>query len=156
MDDVAFARALHVIAVVHWIGGLSFVTFVLLPLARALTGVQGAALVELVERRFVAQVRLSVPLAGATGFWMVYRMNLWSRFHEPAYWWMGTMVALWVVFMLLLFVMEPLLHRIVERRARRQPQVTLLRMSRLHEALLAGAAITILGAVAGAHGLFFP
>lgn len=156
MDDVAFARALHVIAVIHWIGGLSFVTFVLLPLARALSGVQGAALVELVERRFVAQVRFSVPLAGATGFWMAYRMNLWSRFHEPAYWWMGTMVALWVVFMLLLFVMEPLLHRIVERRARRQPQVTLLRMSRLHEALLAGAGLTILGAVAGAHGLFFP
>ena len=31
MDDLAIARALHVLAVVHWIGGVSMVTLVLLP-----------------------------------------------------------------------------------------------------------------------------
>ncbi len=40
MDDVTVARALHVLAVVHWIGGLAFVTCVVLPLARA-RGVDG-------------------------------------------------------------------------------------------------------------------
>ena len=30
-DLAALARALHVAAVVHWIGGLTFVTFVVLP-----------------------------------------------------------------------------------------------------------------------------
>lgn len=33
--DIALARALHVLAVIHWIGGLSFVTLVVLPFARA-------------------------------------------------------------------------------------------------------------------------
>ncbi|MFG1462162.1 hypothetical protein V5F77_04610 [Xanthobacter sp. DSM 24535] len=41
MDDVAFARALHVIAVIHWIGGVAFFTLVLLPLARSLSEVRG-------------------------------------------------------------------------------------------------------------------
>jgi uncharacterized membrane protein len=32
-DDMIIARALHVLALVHWIGGVSFVTLVILPLA---------------------------------------------------------------------------------------------------------------------------
>ena len=61
-DDVVIARALHVLSVAHWIGGVAFVTLIVLPLARA----QGAPeLFEAVERRFARQVRLSVPLAGA-------------------------------------------------------------------------------------------
>jgi putative copper export protein len=35
IDDVEIARALHVIFVAHWIGGVAFVTLVALPLARA-------------------------------------------------------------------------------------------------------------------------
>ena len=31
MDDVTVARALHVLAVVHWIGGVAIVTLVILP-----------------------------------------------------------------------------------------------------------------------------
>ena len=36
MDDVTIARALHVLAVVLWIGGVGLVTTVLLPLLRRL------------------------------------------------------------------------------------------------------------------------
>ena len=35
IDDIELARALHVLFVAHWIGGVSFVTLVALPLARA-------------------------------------------------------------------------------------------------------------------------
>lgn len=51
MDDVAFARALHVIAVIHGIGGLAFVTLVPLPRARSRGGVQGAALLKRAQAR---------------------------------------------------------------------------------------------------------
>jgi len=34
VDDVTIARALHVLAVVLWIGGVAFVTMVLLPAVR--------------------------------------------------------------------------------------------------------------------------
>ncbi len=31
MDDLTLARAVHVLAVIHWIGGVAFVTAVILP-----------------------------------------------------------------------------------------------------------------------------
>ncbi len=47
-----------------------------------------------------------------TGFYVVYRFNLWDRFRYGVYWWMDAMVAVWLLFALMLFVAEPLiLHR---------------------------------------------
>jgi uncharacterized membrane protein len=156
MDDITLARALHVLAVIHWIGGLAFVTLIVLPLARSRpTAEEALALFASMERRFSAQVRISVPLVGATGLWMTWRWNLWDRFHDPHFWWMTAMFGLWLVFMLMLFVIEPLSHAGFEKKARQDPAGTFRRMSRLHQLLLALAALTALGAVAGAHGLFF-
>lgn len=156
MDDVAVARAVHVLAVIHWIGGLTFVTLIVLPLARACQNAKdGLALFQSVERRFAAQVRLSIPLVGATGFWMAYRLDLWSRIVDPHFWWMGAMVGLWAVFMTVLFVIEPRLHGTFEDGARQDPVTAVRRISRVHEVLLALAAVTAFGAVAGTHGLVF-
>jgi len=42
IDDFAFARALHVLALVHWIGGVAMVTTIVLPRARALPDAHAA------------------------------------------------------------------------------------------------------------------
>lgn len=152
MDDVVLARALHVLAVVHWIGGVAFVTLVVLPFARSRPAPEAWSQFAGFERRFAAQVRISIPLAGATGLWMTYRMDLWDRFADPHFWWMTAMAGLWLAFMLMVFVLEPLLHDRFERRAEREPLAALRRMAGLHAALLALAAVTVLGAVAGAQG----
>ena len=153
MDDLAFARALHVIAVVHWIGGVAFVTLVMLPLAVARGGAEGMALFGAVEQRFAAQVRWSIPLAGLSGLWMTYRMDLWGRFSDPRYWWMSAMAGLWLVFATMVFVLEPLLRPRLERQASLDPEAALRRIRRVHIVLLALAAVTVLGAVMGAHGI---
>jgi uncharacterized membrane protein len=156
MDDITLARALHVLAVIHWIGGLAFVTLIILPLARSRDSAEEAlALFESVERRFSKQVRISIPLVGATGFWMTYRLDLWNRFVDPDFWWMGSMLGLWLAFMLMLFVVEPLLLTRFANRARRDPAGTFRRMCRLHQFLLLFAAFTAFGAVAGVHGFNF-
>jgi uncharacterized membrane protein len=156
MDDIPLARALHVLALVHWIGGVAFVTLIVLPLARLRpTAEEGLALFNTVERHFAAQVRVSIPLAGATGLWMTYRMDLWGRFADPHFWWMSAMLGLWLVFVLMVFVLEPLLHSRFEQQARREPASTLRRISALHAFLLTLATLTVLGAVAGAHGFDF-
>jgi len=156
VDDVALALALHVLAVIHWIGGLTFVTLIVLPLARLRsTGKEGFALFDSVERRFAAQVRFSIPFAGATGLWMTYRMDLWERFANPHFWWMSAMLGLWLVFVFMIFVLEPLLHEKFEQQALLDPVSTLRRITRLHAFLLTLAALTVLGAVAGEHGLDF-
>jgi uncharacterized membrane protein len=156
IDDVEIVRALHVAFVVHWIDGVAFVTLVALPLARSYADPdKGWVLFEAIERRFAAQVRFSIPLAGATGLWMAWRLDLWGLFAEPGEWWMGAMVLLWALFMLIVFVIEPLAHRRVASMAAHDPAALLIRMSRVHRVLLAAAIVTILGAVAGAHGGFF-
>lgn len=154
MDDVTIARALHVLSIVHWIGGVSFVTLVILPLARHRAGIAGTDFFDAVEHRFAAQVRFSIPLAGLTGFWMTWRLDLWDRFQDPAFWWMSAMVVLWCVFMMAVFVVEPLLQHRFAAAARKAPDALLRRAMNLHLLLLTLAALTILGATAGAHGLF--
>ncbi len=156
MDDVTIARALHVIGVIHWIGGVAFITLAVLPLAASRsTAEEALALFKAVERRFSAQVRFSIPLVGATGLWMTYRLDLWGRFVDPHFWWMGAMLGLWLIFMLIVFVLEPLLHESFEQKACRDPASALRNMSLLHVILLALAALTAFGAVSGAHGLMF-
>lgn len=156
MDDIVVARALHVLAVIHWIGGLAFVTLVVLPFARSHQMSEDALMLfEGIERHFSAQVRISVPLAGAAGLWMTYRMELWDRFADPNFWWMSAMAGVWVIFMLMLFVIEPFLHGKFEKSARQDPRSAVRRVSRLHEFLLLLAAVTAFGAVAGSHGFRF-
>jgi uncharacterized membrane protein len=156
IDDVEMARALHVVFVAHWIGGVAFVTLVALPLARSYADAgKGWALFEAIERRFAAQVRFSIPLAGATGLWIAWRLDLWGLFASPAFWWMDAMVLLWLLFMLIVFVIEPLAHRRVAAMAAADPAALLIRLSRVHRVLLAAGIVTIFGAVAGAHGGMF-
>lgn len=156
LDDVELARALHVLFVVHWIGGVAFVTLVALPLARASADArQGWALFEAIEKRFSAQVRWSIPLAGATGLWMACRLDLWAQFADPAFWWLDAMALVWALFMVIVFVIEPVAHARLAAEAARDPRALLRRLARAHIVLLAAAIVTILGAVAGAHGGLF-
>ena len=154
MDQLAIARALHVLAVVLWIGGVGFVTTALLPVVRRLkTPAERVAFFDAVERRFAWQARATTLLAGLTGLYMTTRLDLWSRFHTAAYWWMHAMVAVWLLFTILLFVAEPLiLHRWFHERAKSDPEGTFVLIERMHRVLLVVSLITIFGAVAGSHG----
>jgi hypothetical protein len=68
---------------------------------------------------------------------------------------MHLMVAVWLLFAALLFVLEPLfVHRVIDRGASIAPEATLRLMLRLHGVMLALALLAILAGVAGAHGLF--
>jgi uncharacterized membrane protein len=155
MDEVAIARALHVFAVVLWIGGVGFVTTVLLPAIRRLRAPdERLALFEFIERRFAWQARITTLITGLTGLDMVFRLDLWDRFLTVSYWWMDAMVLVWLLFTLMLFVAEPLiLHRWLMARAKAEPQATFKLVERLHWLLLTASLVTVLGAVAGSHGL---
>jgi hypothetical protein len=85
----------------------------------------------------------SIPIAGASGLWMTYRMDLWHRFADLHFWWMSAMAGLWLVFALMVFVLELLLHPRFEAEGRRDPIALLRRMSRAHAVLLAIAAVTV-------------
>lgn len=157
MDDITIARAIHVLAVVHWIGGVAMVTAVILPaIRRASVGEDQLAAFRAIEGRFSRQARVSVTLAGLAGFYMTHRLDAWGRFLDPGYWWMHAMVVIWAIFTIALFVVEPLiLHKAAARQVARNPVAALSIAQRLHWLLLTLSAITIAAAVIGVHGMLY-
>jgi uncharacterized membrane protein len=72
MNDVIAARALHVLAVVIWIGGVSMATTVALPaVRRGVLGQNRLQAFQAIEHRFVWQARTAIILVGLTGFYML-------------------------------------------------------------------------------------
>ncbi|MCC6888844.1 MAG: hypothetical protein IT536_09940 [Hyphomicrobiales bacterium] len=157
MDDVTIARALHILALVHWIGGVTLVTLVLLPgLMRAVPAAERLALFEMIEGRFGRQARVSTLLAGITGFYMIHRLSLWQSLLDPAFWWLHAMLAIWAIFTVVLFIAEPLfLHRWFHERATRDAHGTFRLVLRLHVVLLTLSLLTVAAGVLGAHGALY-
>jgi len=157
MDDLALARTIHVLAVVHWIGGVALVTAVILPaVARLSDPARRMETFEEIEGRFSVQAKISVTLAGLSGFYMTHTLGAWDRFADPQFWWMHAMVLVWGIFTFVLFVAEPLfLHAWFRRRAARDPDGTFALILRVHRILLMLSAVTIAGAVLGSHGVLF-
>ncbi|MCJ7838818.1 MAG: hypothetical protein MUP61_06345, partial [Burkholderiales bacterium] len=105
IDTLSLARALHVIGVVLWIGGLAFVTTVILPtINSSFAAEKRLSEFELYERRFAFQAKVNTLLVGLTGFYMLFTLGLWPRFQQLESWWMHAMLLVWVLFMALLFV----------------------------------------------------
>ena len=123
-DWPTLARAVHVLAVVHWIGGLAIVTTIVLPAAKRMETPQEAFIAfDMFERRFAVQARWSVALAGASGGYMFGSSYEWHRLFELSHWWLQLMIVVWVLFALMLFVLEPLvLHEVFRRFALEHPK----------------------------------
>lgn len=157
MDDVAIARAIHILAIVHWIGGVALVTAVILPaVVHFSEPARRVAVFEEIEGRFSLQAKFSVTLAGLSGFHMTYRLDAWDRFAELQFWWMHAMVLVWAIFAFVLFVAEPLfLHDWFRRRAEHDAKGTFALVIRAHWLLLILSIITVAGAALGAHGMLF-
>lgn len=155
MDDVTVTRAIHILAVIHWMAGVAFVTAVVLPAIAAIAEPSSRlALFEAIERRFSAQVKVSVPVAGLSGAYMVERLDVWNRFLMPEGWWLAAMAIVWLIFMVILFIVEPfVLHDWFHRRATADPAGTFRFVQRAHWGLLTAGTATAAAAVLGAHGL---
>lgn len=151
MNELAIARALHVLGVVIWIGGVSMATTVALPaIRRGALGADPLQAFHAIEQRFVWQARAAVIVVGATGFYMLERFQVWGRFSDGHFWWMHAMVGVWTLFVLLLFVGEPfVLQRFFPGWARRYPQRAFAVLHYVHIVLLTLSLVTIYGAVAG-------
>jgi uncharacterized membrane protein len=154
IDDLTLARAIHVLALVHWIGGVTAVTTIVLPRARRIPDAKDAvAVFEEFERRFAPQARVSVLLAGLSGAYMLDKLDAWSRFQYASFWWLHLMVAVWGLFAIMIYVLEPLvIHRVFHDFALRQKDRAFALVTRLHAVALFVSALAIAAGVLGAHG----
>lgn len=157
MEKLIIARVLHVLGVVLWIGGVAMVTTVLLPAVRDFRSVADRIeFFEMVEHRFARQARFTTVLVGLSGFYMLYTMNAWDRYSQWAFWWLHLMTFTWVIFTVMLFVLEPVvLKRKLQEFARHAPEKTFALITRMHIFLLSVSFLAVAGAVAGSHGWSF-
>ena len=86
---------------------------------------------------------------------MVYRLDAWSRFQYLSFWWLDLMVAVWTVFAIMIYVLEPLVvHRWFHAFALRDKDRAFSLATRLHAIALTVSTIAIAAGVIGAQGGF--
>ena len=158
MEDFVYfglARALHVVGVVLWIGGVAFVTTTLIPALKKMPDKdKRLALFEQLEGKFALQARVVTLITGLTGFYLLNYMQAWERYQQLQFWWVHLMTLVWLIFTLVLFVLEPLLlHRRFKAMAAENSDRAFALLHRMHKVLLVLSLITVFGTVAGAHGL---
>lgn len=157
MNLYAFSRVLHVLAVVIWIGGVAMVTAAILPAIRAASDPRkGLEFFQAIEQRFKPIAQVCTVITGATGFYMVHLTNGWWKFTKLEYWWIHAMVCVWLIFMVLLFILEPfVVEKQLEKGIKENPERVVRNMIHIHWVLLILSLVTIFGTVAGAHGWLF-
>jgi uncharacterized membrane protein len=148
---IVIARAVHVLGAVWWIGGLAMVTATLLPalMSSELSEAERQRLLGRIRRRFAWQVRAALLVVGAAGGYLLMHLGGLARLGPAHGWWIDLMLLTWGVFVLLLFVIEPL--GLLQRTGlARRPRAFLA----LHVLLLVLTFATFAFAVIGGHGGF--
>ncbi|RLA44963.1 MAG: hypothetical protein DRR06_08415 [Gammaproteobacteria bacterium] len=156
-DYLILTRTLHVIGVVTWIGGVAFVTTVLIPSLKKITDTNNRLeLFEQLEGKFSLQARIATLVTGISGYYMLDFLNAWDRYQHLQFWWMHLMTFIWAIFTIVLFVLEPLfLHRWFREQAAKDSDNAFAWLHRMHNILLTLSIIAVAGAVAGSHGYQF-
>ena len=156
-DYFVLARALHVFGVVFWIGGVAFVTTVLIPSLKQIADADNKLeLFEQLEGKFGFQARITTLITGLSGFYMLDFLNAWDRYQHLQFWWVHLMTFIWVIFTIVLFALEPLvLHRWFREQAIKDSETAFIWLHRMHKVLLTLSLLAVLGAVAGSHGFQF-
>ena len=155
-ESFTLARVLHILAVVLWIGGVAMVTTVIIPSIKRLGSKNDKIKIfEQIEGRFAIQAKVTTLITALTGFYMLYELDAWDRYLNPQYWWLHAMTLVWLLFTVVLYILEPLvLQKMFKKYAEQNPTKTFAIIHRAHWVLLMLSLLTIAGAVAGSHGWF--
>jgi len=153
-DFFVMARALHVIGVVLWIGGVAFLALVVLPTLRAMPDAQqNFKLFAAIEGRFKTQAKFITAITGLSGFFMLYWLDGWDRYLDLSFWWVHLMTLIWFFFSMLLFVIEPALaRRNIHQKAMRDPAAAFVVVNRMLRVITVLSMVAIAGAITGVHG----
>ena len=157
MNDLTFARAIHILSVIIWMGGVAFVTLALIPtLRRSSLEVEQLTIFNAIENRFASIARSMVVLAGISGFYMIYRLDAWSRFSQLQFFWMHAMLFIWTLFFVALFIIEPFILKNHGRVIKNDHNITNLRKTQIiHSVILVLSLLTIIVSALGAHGFLY-
>lgn len=150
----------HIVAVILWIGGLVFVTGVVLPMAiKTPDALQKVLTLQRIEHRFAPLAKWYNIITGVTGFAMVYLMGFEGLYFTKEGAALTFMTAVWLFWFVMLVGLEPvIIRKMLEKMARESGQMDIdgifRKVKKLHWFMVA---VSLLAAAAGAvvaHGGF--
>ena len=87
---------------------------------------------------------------------MLSFMDAWSTYLSVNFWWLHLMTFVWLIFTVVLFVLEPLfLHQWFHKQAIKNSDKSFAALQLMHTILLSLSLLAIGGAIAGSHGYNF-
>ena len=102
----------HLLAVILWIGGLAFVTAIVLPMAiKTPDALQKVLTFQRVEHRFAPLAKWFNIITGISGFVMVWLMGWHELYFTKAGLALTFMTAVWVFWFVMLVGLEPIVIR---------------------------------------------
>jgi len=145
------SAALHVIGVVIWIGGVAFVTMILLPMVHGMTDpMEKALLFQGVEHRFSRIVKAVIIVVGITGLYNLFQKRLYVIMPTWQGFWLDLMIGVYIFYSLLIFGLEKaLFKRIFKDVKNMNADQVFFRMSVFHWVVLALSLLAVGGGVIG-------
>ncbi len=145
--------AIHVLAVVIWIGGVAFVTMIMFPmLLRMESSLEKVILFQGMEHRFAKIAKISVAVAGATGAWLLQITGEWQALFTLAGIGPTLMVVVWTFYLMVLLFEGRLFKAIFSGQAQHDTSKVFFRLSVFHWVVLGLSLLAIGVGVWAGHG----
>lgn len=148
----------HVLTVILWIGGLAFVTGIVLPMAIKTTDpLQKVLTFQRIEHRFAPLAKVYNVIVGISGFVMVWQTGWYELYFRSGGWALTFMTAVWVFWFVMLFGLEPIvIKKMLDRMAREGAAMDIdgifRRVNKLHWVMVAISLAASAAGVVVAHG----
>ena len=149
---------IHLLTVIIWIGGLSFITIIVIPMLISWDDpLQKVLTFQRIEHRFAPVARIYNIITGVTGFVMLYLTGWYKLYHTAKGLPLLIMTIIWLVWFVMLFGLEPLivkkmLDRMIKSGVKMEIEAVFSRMNKMHWVLLLLSLVASTAGIIFAHG----
>lgn len=135
---VPVITAIHVVTVLLWIGGVSFVTIIIFPmLVRMGDSLEKVLMFQSVENVFVRLARYYVVVVGITGFLLLYLTDQFSKLFTMQTLGITFMLTVWGLYSFILLFERKIFAKLFADSKKYDPDKIMVRLSKGHWVILA-------------------
>lgn len=141
---VPVITAIHVVTVLLWIGGVSFVTIIIFPmLVRMGDSLEKVLMFQSVENVFVRLARYYVVVVGITGFLLLYLTDQFSKLFTMETLGITFMLIVWGLYSFILLFERKIFAKLFADSKKYDPDKIMVRLSRGHWVILALSLVAV-------------
>ena len=145
--------AIHVVTIVLWIGGGSFVTIIVFPMLLRMEGsLEKVMFFQGVEHRFAKLAKIYVAIAGVTGFLILYLNNGYSLLFTREGIGLTLMLIAWVFYVLVLLFEKKIFLKLFSQPEKLDTSQIFFRLSAFHWFVLGISLLAVAAGVWQGHG----